>query len=336
MELSQARSALIVKPSSLGDVVHALPVLPLLRAAFPEMTLRWLVNPEWAPLLEGHPHLDAVVDFPRGRFRGVRGLVRFARWGRQVRDAECEVPEFALDFQGLFRSGFIPRIRGCAEVVGFRDAREGASTLYTKAVAPPEGIVHAVDRNLALLDRCGIAIPETPEFILPKGSAPDKALPSRFVLLHPFARGTGKALQPKQITRLIELLAPAKVVLVGRSDEPVDLNGEADRVVDLVNRTTLPELAWVCRRAAAIISMDSGPMHIAAAVAGNRVLGIHTWTDTRKVGPYHPQAVVWKAGRIAGRDDFSEEELASGKLPKDHDLENIAAWARSKLDEYLD
>ena len=78
-------------------------------------------------------------------------------------------------------------------------------------------------------------------------------------------------------------------------------------ITDFSHRTTLGELIWALRRARWVISVDSGPMHIAAAV-NDRTLGLHTWSDPRKVGPYNPRAWVWKAGRIAHRPDFTPTE----------------------------
>src|SRR6187401_2050439 len=77
---------LIIKPSSLGDVVHTLPCLVMLRRAFPNARIRWLVNSEWAPLLENNPHLDEAVLFPRQELRGLPGILRIAPWARRLRN----------------------------------------------------------------------------------------------------------------------------------------------------------------------------------------------------------------------------------------------------------
>ena len=98
--------------------------------------------------------------------------------------------------------------------------------------------------------------------------------------------------------------------------------------MDLTNETDLAELIWVLGQAAKVISVDSGPMHMAAAVNPN-VLGIHTWTDPRKVGPYPDTAVVWKAGRIAARAALSAEENVTTARCERVDLRAIAEWARA-------
>jgi heptosyltransferase-1 len=87
----------VVKPSSLGDVVHTLPAVASVRRAFPEARIRWIINPEWAPLLEGNPDIDGTVIFPRGEFRGVRGVTKLVPWIRKIR-REVQA-DLVLDFR---------------------------------------------------------------------------------------------------------------------------------------------------------------------------------------------------------------------------------------------
>lgn len=304
--LDNPRSILVIKPSSLGDVVHTLPAVACVKRRWPSARLTWLVNPEWAPLLRGNPDVDEVLEFPRAEFRGARGLVRFLRWvGRFPRY------DLALDFQGLFRSGYIARKAG-RESWGTSDSREGARFFHGHVVSvPPRGEpVHAVRRYLALAAALGCEISGPLEWRLPTADLPS-GLPGDFVVLHPFSRGEGKSLSADQVTAFCDALAPLPVVIVGRSDEtPTGAN-----VVNLLNRTTLPELCAVIRRARFVVSVDSGPMHIAAAL-NPRLLAIHTWSDPRKVGPFCPEAWVWKDGRVSRVADFPAGEACSlGELP---------------------
>ena len=73
-DLAQIRSALVVKPSSLGDIVHTLPAVRRIKRTFPHLQLRWLSNPEWIPLLEGNPDIAQIIPFPRGEFHGIGSL----------------------------------------------------------------------------------------------------------------------------------------------------------------------------------------------------------------------------------------------------------------------
>ncbi len=310
MDLSGTESVLIIKPSSLGDVVQTLPALGVLKGQFPELKVRWVVNTEWAPLLEGHPHLVGVVRFPRGECRGVRGWSRSAGWARGLRSLQ---PDVALDFQGLLRSALMARGSRARRIVGMSDAREGAGMFYHETVRVDRRR-HAVDRYLAVAAQVGASLPEgeEPEFILPAGNEPGE-LERRglkpgedYVLLHPFARGRGKSLSVAQVRRFCEALRPRTVVVVGTSGEPdVTQNLCGENICSMVNATELGELIWLMRHAGFTVSVDSGPMHLASALTG-RLLGIHTWTDPRRVGPYNPRSWIWKGGQILRVDELAE------------------------------
>lgn len=327
MDLPRPSSILIVKPSSLGDIVHTLPAAAAIRAAFPDVRLRWVANTEWLPLLEDSPILDEVLEFPRRTFRGLPAAGRILCWARQWRSAgKSAAPEWVLDFQGLLRSALISVTRGSGPVHGLSDAREGASRFYTTVVPVDKG-AHAVDRYLALPRSLGIQVPEPAavEFPLPCGKRPqgwpDGTAP---IVIHPWSRGEGKSLSDSQLKKLCEGLASHHpIVIVGRRDSQTV--PALPHLTDLSNQTTLPELIWVMREAAWCISVDSGPMHIAAAV-NPHTLGIHTWSDPRKVGPYDPSCHVWKSGCITHRTELSEAECLA-----DQPLDGVAIDAISRF-----
>ena len=123
-----------------------------------------------------------------------------------------------------------------------------------------------------------------------------------FVLLHPFSRGAGKSLTPAQVAEFCRTLAPRRVVLAGRTDEHV---APLENAIDLLNCTTIPELIWLIRHAAFVVSVDSGPMHIAAALTP-RLVSIHTWSDPAKVGPYRPEAWIWQERAIVQVRDLAD------------------------------
>ncbi len=307
-DLSQFRSVFLVKPSSLGDIVHTLPSAHFIKKAYPSLELRWMCNPEWMPLLEGNPDVTALVPFPRGEFRGLAAAPKLFQWARSLNGAPRSLPEITLDFQGLLRSGLTCLARGTDPVIGLSDAREGAWMLYRRVV-DVDRRAHAVDRYLTLVRALGIPTPGSEvTFPLPAGTAPvGIELPDRFFLIHPYSRGTGKSLSAEALQTLCDCLAPHPVVLAGRCPTPVEVKG--GHVHSLVNQTTLTELVWLLRQAQACVSVDSGPMHMASAVQP-RTLGIHTWSDPRRVGPYSLAAYVWKGGRIAHRDEFSDLEAS--------------------------
>lgn len=328
--LRDFQSALIVKPSSLGDIVHTLPAVKAIRDAHPHLKIRWLANTEWTPLLQGSPLIDEVIPFPRKTFRGLGGLLRFWNWRRTWRQLPREKPEIVLDFQGLLRSGIVSSWRGSQTVIGLSDAREGAGWFYQHTV-PVDAGAHAVDRYLELPRALGIQIEaENITFELAPGSPPAGWHDSRtnFIAIHPWSRGEGKSLSNEALQALCDALAPHPVVLVGMTDDKTRPTG--DHIHDWSHRTSLSELIWVLRQAKFCISVDSGPMHIAAAVNPN-TLGIHTWSDPRKVGPYPRKVHVWKAGRIARRGDFSANECQAEALVTTEAAMSMGNWVGSLI-----
>jgi ADP-heptose:LPS heptosyltransferase len=100
---------------------------------------------------------------------------------------------------------------------------------------------------------------------------------------------------------------------------------------DLLNQTTIPQLIFLLRRASAVVTVDSGPMHLAAAL-DTPLLGIHTWSDPRQVGPYRDGASVWKGGAISRvRDMLPSSQPLTAAVPSDKDMESIARWTIDQL-----
>jgi heptosyltransferase-1 len=308
-------SILLIKPGSLGDVVHALPVAAALHRAWPESQISWVIDPRWQPVLDGNSAIAECISFPREKFRGPPGLVKAAGWLASFRNRR---PDLAIDLQCLLRSALIARSAGSRHIIGLSDAREGADAFYHER-ARVTSIQHAVERYLAVLPLLGIAIPERPQF--PLGPGEPIPAPDNFVLLHPFARGHGKSLDSDSIRALCERLAPKAVVLAGFGTPPKDL---PRNVTDLTNRTSLPQLIHLLRRARSVVSVDSGPMHLAAA-AGTRLLSIHTWSDPRRVGPYSTNAWIWQGGKL--RPQRLDAPLLPQKQITISDLDAIAGWA---------
>lgn len=311
------RSILIIKPSSLGDVVHTLPAVAAVRDANPEAKITWVINPEWAPLLRGNRDVDHVHIFPRGEFRGIGTSASLLPWLMQTRRLR---PDLAVDFQGLLRSALIGRISGARELLGLSDAREG-SRLFYRQVARVDRRSHAVERYLKLAELAGAKTHSPLRFPMPGGDPLPRFDPSSpFILLHPVARGRGKSMSHAAIEDFCRACSPACVVVVGKSKLQLRAS---DNCVDLSGHTTLMQLVWLIRAARFTVSVDSGPMHIAAAVSAN-LIAIHTWTDPRRVGPYKPDAWIWRGGEIREMREFSsDEKLTKGRAFRRGDIEPL-------------
>ena len=298
-------SILVIKPSSLGDVVHTLPAVAAIRDAHPKAKITWVMNPEFTPLLRGNSDVNHIHVFPRKDFSGLGAPARFGPWLKETRKLK---PDIALDFQGLLRSAFIARVSGAKKVYGMSDGREGSRFFYTRT-ARVNKREHAVERYLKLAELAGARIGDALRCPLPTGDPLprfDEYPP--FILLHPFARGNGKSLTNRMIEEICAAFAPTRVVVVGKANRKIDMADVAENCVELTNQTSLLQLIRLIRVAKFVISVDSGPMHIAAAT-NDKLLSIHTWTNPRRVGPYNPDAWVWKHGTIVRVSDLENTKL---------------------------
>ena len=297
-------SILIIKPSSLGDIVHTLPAVALVREAHPKADITWVINPEFAPLLRGNPDVDHIHVFPRKELSGLGAPSSFGPWWKSTRSLR---PDLALDFQGLLRSALIAKIAGAKQIYGLSDGREGSRFFYHR-VAKVTRREHAVERYLKLGELAGGQIGNSLRCQIPSGDPLPRFDPyPPFILLHPFARGGGKSLSNAVIEKICEAFAPTRIVLVGKSPRKINA---PDNCVELTNQTTLLQLIHLIRKAHFVISVDSGPMHIAAASTDN-LLSIHTWTNPRRVGPYNPDAWIWKHAKI-----LQVKELETSKVKR--------------------
>lgn len=293
---------LLIKPSSLGDVIHALPVLHGLRRRYPTAKIDWLINPAFAPLLSGHPDLNEAILFDRKKYgrmlfdwSGAKDFLRF------VRGLQAKKYDLAIDLQGLLRSGFIARVSGARTRIGFRGAREGAHFFYTDLIEPPDSMEHAADRNYFVMQMLG-AESFGLSFQLPIGEhagtkATELLSASRIgdeavVLVAPGARWETKCWAAERFATVIDQIheqTAARCVLVGGTDELPLCEAVAracrGNIVNLAGKTDLPTLAALIERCALLICHDSGPMHLAAAL--NRPLVCITGpTNPKRTGPY--------------------------------------------------
>lgn len=301
-ELSPPKSILVIKPSSLGDIVHTLPAVALLKDTYPQARITWVINPEWSTLLRGNPDVDHVHIFPRGDFTGLGAPTSLWPWLKKTKEL---APDLALDFQGLFRSAMIGRFSRAGRFFGLSDAREGSRFFYHRR-AKVNRREHAIERYLKLAELAGAKVGDALRCPLPTGDTLprfDEYPP--FILLHPFARGERKSLTNSVIEKICEAFTPTRVVIVGKANRKID---PPENCVDLTNQTSLLQLIRLIRVARFVISVDSGPMHIAAAIAQN-LLSIHTWTDPRRVGPYNPDAWIWRNGKILRMSELENIKL---------------------------
>ncbi|MDY3553910.1 glycosyltransferase family 9 protein [Gemmata sp. JC717] len=292
-----ARRIAIIKPSALGDIVHALPVLTALRARFPVARITWVVNASLEPLIAGHPDLTDTLPFDRGAFKGLRGGLA-AAWGFA---AELRRRQFDLviDMQGLFRSGLMALASGAPRRVGFRNAREGSRYAYThKLAAPARTEGHAVDRMWAVAEAFGVGhLPKT--FRVPVRT--DERITARAELMTLPRPWVAVAVGAKWVTKrwpaphFAELLNRAQshfggsaVFVGGHEDTPAVrevMTGLRGPALDLTGRTSLPRLSAALSLADVMVGNDTGPLHLAAAL-GVPCVAPYLCTKVASHGPY--------------------------------------------------
>ncbi len=326
VNLAKLRRVLVVKPSSLGDIVHTLPAVHDLKAAHPHLEIAWVANTEWLPLLHRHPDLAQTIEFPRQRFRGL-GSLRAMGW--LLRLHQNFRADVVLDFQGLLRSGLISWFSHCRQRIGMNDAREGARQFYHYAIDVPTE-AHAVERYRSVVQALGVTTSGPAVFSLPPGEGLPYPMPRDYIALHPFSRGEGKSMTPEQVEAFCGRVKQPVMVL-GRCDPTVarDLQLPSD-CVNLLNETSIAHLIDCLRKARLVISVDSGPMHLAAALKPESVLSIHTWSDPRKVGPYPPNAWVWKGGQIQQRCVLLPDICTQDVAFTDKDVGSLLGWVRDQ------
>ncbi|MCG6154439.1 lipopolysaccharide heptosyltransferase II [Rubinisphaera margarita] len=290
----EPRRIVIIKPSALGDVVQTMPLLPVLKQRFPGATIDWVIRSELVDLLEGHPLLNRVLIYERkGGFSASIRLLRELRKGRY---------DLCLDLQGLLRSAVMTAATGATLRVGLQTARE-----YSHLAC--HGLLPETERGVpahARYWRVAEALGETgsPAPVSPGLSEQDRqrvdsligGVSGPFLVIHPGAMWETKRWPIPSFAEIgVRALREYGMNLIvvgtrGERNAAEDLcslvreKRPHQQVLNLAGETSLTQLAEVLRRAALVLSNDSGPMHLAAGV-GTPVVGIFTCTSAERSGP---------------------------------------------------
>ncbi len=303
---------LILKPSSLGDVIHALPVLRLLKLHLPESSIYWWIESSLAPLLADDPDLAGVFPFVR------KGWATPGRWPAIVEAAQKlrrEHFDWAIDLQGLARSALFTWLANAELSVGLDNTREGrregARLFYDVFARRSAKGTHAVDRYLAVLPRLGVPVhsnfqwlPERPRVAASVREKWDVGA-TRWIALLPGARWENKRWPVEYFQQLARLLSAQMpnvrmAILGGDSDRPLGhaiTNVAAHHCLDLTGRTSLAEMIEWLRLSSLVITNDTGPMHVAAALQ-KPVIALFGPTDPGNTGPYGQRANVIQATHL--------------------------------------
>lgn len=301
IRLDGARRILLVKPSALGDVVHTLPVAATLHRRYPNIALDWLVEEEAADIVRGHPALARVVVSARKRWlrqlqHPAQILTTLGEMRRFAADLRRRRYDAVLDLQGLFKSALYVMATGAPVRVGFAEGRECAPWMLTHRVVAPPQPVHAVERYLHLAAAVDATDP-VHEFHISLSREDVAAAKSHLatcprprVVVHPAARWRTKLWEVARWRELAATLLTEgiAVVLTGsRQDDAIAERitiGMNPQPLSLVGRLSVKQLAALLQDVDLMITVDSGPMHIAAAV-GTPVVALFGPTDPLRTGP---------------------------------------------------
>jgi len=276
---------LVVRLGSMGDVIHALPAAATLKHSFPAAEVWWLLAARWAPLLEGNPFLDRTVLLERGRLRGAWEIWRrFRRQGFSL----------ALDFQGLVQSALLASLARPERLYGFHQSEvreKPAALFYSNRVRTRAA--HVVERNLELAAAAGAsAILHT--FHLPEGEPPGRLPAEPYVLASPLAGWAYKQWPLPYYGALAQRLRRElgmPLVLCGPPSAAATLAAVPEAHLLTAG---IAGLIYATRRAAAVVGIDSGPLHLAAAL-GKAGVAIFGPTDPARNGPYGGSFIVLRS-----------------------------------------
>jgi len=297
--MTSSLSILLVRLGALGDVVHAIPVDAALRRAFPSARIDWLVSAKHRAILDLVPVIDRRLVIDRGESAGGHTLLATVR---ELRRSRYDV---AIDLQGLLKSAALARISGATRVLGFdvtylreRLARPFYSEVYDPGcdgLYDPRETRHVVDINLGLLQTLGIAMaaPEFPLEHVESDVAVDvcRRTGGRYALLNPNAQWPNKRWPPARFGRVAAALRERhglmSIALWGHGERDVadELVAHADGAAIASPPASIADLVALARSAAVMVSGDTGPAHIAAAV-GTPIVGIFGPTRPSRNGPW--------------------------------------------------
>ncbi len=295
---------LVVKPSSLGDILHTFPAVELLHRHFPEAELDWLVHPAFADVLDFSPFPVARKIFFRRKELGRISTV-FREITALAGQLRAEKYDLIIDFQGLFRSAFFAYIARGAGVTGFACPREHTASFFYRQKINADMQLHAVERNAALVNTLLNTQYPVPECTLPQGkfplSLPEKQCGKKLIGVIPGARWETKCFPEELfadvINRVHRDLPDTAFAVIGTPSE----QGAAARILELAGecsfsmagKTSVGQMMELMSRCCCVLSNDSGPVHAAAAF-NIPVFAFFGATRPELTGPYSNSAHVYQ------------------------------------------
>ena len=297
--MTQDHKILIIKPSSLGDIIHAFPALSIIRKTFPASYIAWLINENFKEVLQGQPYLDEVIVFPRYVF-----LKKGVSFFKELRARRFDI---TIDLQCLLRSALISFLSGAKQRIGFRDGREFSSFFYTHPIDIDSGIIHAIDRNMRLASSiCGGIFDTDFTFNVSQRAVRkiekilhDLGVHGQIIALSPVSRWPSKMWIEEKWTSLADKLSDKGTIffLGSPGEEKIVqriMKGMKRKAFSLTGKLDIQELAAFLSLSRLLVTVDSGTMHV-ASVLRVPIVSIFGPTNPAHCGPYGQYDGVVKA-----------------------------------------
>ena len=288
---------LIVKLSALGDVVQTLPCLSLFRKYLPSAEIDWVVDERNAGILKKHPLVNKLIVFSKRYLKSFSALKTF------LRELRADYYDFAIDYQGLFKSGVITGFARAKRKVGFKNSRELSWIFYNTKLPAYDPEVHAVKRYLLLtrevLRMCKVEVKEEgiPDVVWQKEFLEPRMIKGNYIVIVPGARWETKLWELDYWREFVLLFKEAypeiEVIISGsKREERIKtwaeaLEKELKGVRSFVGKVDLSGLVNLLAYARCVITVDTGPMHIASALKVP-IIALFGPTSERRTGPWSP------------------------------------------------
>ena len=310
---------LIVKLSAIGDVIHTLPALNAIRKHYPHAFITWLVEEDAAALVQGHKALDRVLVSKRKRWLKALQSLSFLNTIKEIYDFIKALRDtrydMILDFQALLKSGILIAIARGRRKIGFGKGLEHMEHSYiflNERIPAVDMEIHALSRGMMLLHAVGVPANEV-EYKLPVSDHDREKIDElmkrhginglkSFIAINPVAKWETKLWPNKKFAELADKLIDRydiKIVFTGGIKDysiiQAITSSMKGRAINFAGKTTLTELAALYEKAALVISTDTGPMHLAAAM-GTPVVALFGPTASWRTGPYGTNHHVITAG----------------------------------------
>jgi heptosyltransferase-1 len=335
---------LVIRLSSIGDIVHALPAVAAIGETFPEAEIAWAVERRYAEILHGNRFVRRVLELDtlgwRTRWTSLRTAEEVVRSLARLRGLR---PDVTVDFQGLLKSAALARISGAPRRVGFEERwlREPAAAVFYTECVPASGRRHVVEENFALVERLGA--PSVPrcrwQFPLPRSAPAEQRVDERlaalgvrkFLVINPGGGWTSKRWPTERYAELVGDLEEEdghRVLMTGSPAEEPMIRGILERAQArraVYFPSTLAEFIALMRRASLWIGGDTGPLHLAAAVR-TPIVAIYGPTNPARNGPFAPSDITLRSDGPGNRPD-KRTHWHAGETKRSAYLEGVTVGA---------